>query len=129
MWLRALGLGLLIGAACACPSKQTSGPTGGSAGSAVVVPVASGSGGASSCDGVRASVEAIYRDEAQRKEPKRVDDAVADNTAMVMTDCAKNPAKVAPCLAAAATVADIEKKCLAPLDPEGSEGEALGGHP
>ena len=59
----------------------------------------------------------------EQREPKRVDEYVADNTAMVMNDCAKNPAKLAPCLAAAATVAELEQECLIPLDDEGTEGE------
>lgn len=77
------------------------------------------------CDGIRAKVEQLYRAEAQAKEPKRVDEAVADNTAMVMNDCAKAPAKVAACVNAASTVAELEKKCLIPLDEEGTDGEEL----
>jgi hypothetical protein len=121
---RAIGLGLLIAAACACPSKSsTTAPpaVGSAAGSASVA----GSASAVSCAGVRAKAEALYRDEAQHEEPKRVDEAVADNVSMVMRDCAADPAKVAPCVAAAASVADVEKSCLAPLDPEGTEGDKL----
>jgi hypothetical protein len=109
--------------ACACPSKQSAGPAAGSgsahtgSGSAAPTDVT-----ATTCDGVRARVEQLYRAEAQVKEPKRVEDAVADNTAMVMKDCAKDPTKVVPCLAKAATVADVEKQCLVPLDDEGTEG-------
>ena len=78
-----------------------------------------------SCEGVRGRVEQLYRAEAEAKEPRRVDDAVTDNTHMVMVDCAKDPAREVPCLAAVATIADLEHRCLAPLDPEGREGEAL----
>lgn len=111
--------------ACACPSKQTATPNVGSSGGSGAV----GSGGtaqpaANTCDGAKARVEQLYRAEAQAKEPKRVDEAVADNTAMVMADCAKDPAKFVPCINAAKSVADLEKQCLVPIDDEGTEGEA-----
>lgn len=77
------------------------------------------------CDDVRQRVEQLYRADAQVHEPKRVDEAVADNTAMVMADCAKAPAQTVACLARAASVAELEKQCLIPLDDEGTEGEAL----
>jgi hypothetical protein len=77
------------------------------------------------CDGARAKVEQLYRAEARTREPKRVDEAVADNTTMVMNDCARAPAKTAACIASVATVADLEAKCLIALDEEGSEGEQL----
>ena len=98
--------------ACACPAKKPVQQGGGSAVPSVV---------ATTCDGVKPRVEQLYRDEAEAKEPKRVDEAVADNTQMVMNDCAKNPAKTVPCLAKAATVSELEKQCLIPLDDEGTE--------
>jgi hypothetical protein len=106
---------VLVLVACACPSKSSQGPGSGSA------PPVTGTG----CDGIRARLESLYRAEAQQKEPKRVDEAVADNTAMVMSDCAKAPDKVAPCVAKADTVAEIEKSCLIPIDEEGTEGDKL----
>lgn len=99
--------------ACACSGKGGT-TVGGGEGS-----------GVRPCEGIRAKVERLYRAEAEAKEPKRVDEAVADNTTMVMNDCAKAPAKVAACVNDAASVADLEKKCLVPLDDEGTEGEAL----
>ena len=111
---------LLALVACACPSKQTAGPATGSAsgsGSAAVPVVA-----ATTCDGVKSKVADLYRAEAQAKEPKRVEAAVADNTAMVMADCNKDAARVVPCLVKAQTVADIEKQCVVQLDEEGTEG-------
>ncbi len=108
------GASLLLLVACACPAKKP--PQG--AGSSVA-PIAS----ATTCDGVRSRVEQLYRAEAQAKEPRRVDEAVADNTHMVMNDCAKDPAKIVPCLAKAATVSELEKDCLIPLDDEGTEGK------
>lgn len=104
-------------AACACPTKKTGGPgTGSGGGSGVVELPPSGD----ACATIRPKVEQLYRAEAQANEPKRVDEATADNTAMVMGDCAKAPDKVAMCVNAAQTVADLEKKCLERLDPEGN---------
>lgn len=77
------------------------------------------------CRSLAPKIEQLYRADAQQHDPKRVDEAVADNTEMVMNDCEKQPARAVPCLQAAATVADLEHRCLIPLDPEGSEGEAL----
>jgi len=105
--------------ACACSGKPTTGGigAGSGAGSAPVVD------NAKTCDDVKARVAQMYRDEARVKEPKRVDDAVADNTAMAMNDCAKDPAKAVPCLAAVPTVAELEKQCLVPIDDDGTEGD------
>jgi hypothetical protein len=115
---RAISLVVVTIVACACPSKGTK--TGGTgSGSAEVPPAAGG------CEGARPKVESLYRTEAQVKEPKRVDEAVADNTAMVMAECAKAPAKVSACIAGAATLKDLETTCLPQLDDEGSEGDAL----
>lgn len=109
-------------AACACPHKASTTAGGGSgsvgAGSGSAVTPAAG------CDGIRAKVEGFYRAEAQAKEPTRVDDAVADNTAMVMKDCAKDPAKVVACVSAVTTLRDLETTCLVQLDDEGTEGDA-----
>src|SRR5438067_12150853 len=101
---------VLLVLGCACPDKPaTVGPGSGSA-----PPVAS-----ATCDEIRAHVEQLYRGEIQR------DDLVADNVAMVMTDCRKQPARVAGCAATAKSVSELEKTCLIPLDPEGSEGMEL----
>jgi hypothetical protein len=125
---RALGLSLVLATACACPSKPSTAtnapPAAGSAAGAMAGSAAAAES-AVSCESVRAKADALYRDEAQHKEPKRVDEAVADNVAMVMRDCAADPAKVAPCVAAAASAAAVEKSCLAPLDAEGTEGDKL----
>jgi hypothetical protein len=109
--------------ACACPSKPVATGSGSAAGSAV----AAGSGSvapvtATTCDGIKARVEAMYRAEAQQKEPARVEEATSDNTTMVMNDCMKDP-KLVACLAKVATIAELEKTCLIPLDDEGTEGE------
>lgn len=107
------GLVFLAFAACACPNKKAGG-TGTGSGSNVVPPTGD------ACAALRPKVEQLYRAEAQAHEPKRVDEATADNTAMVMGDCAKAPQKVAACLQASSTVADIEENCLERLDPAGN---------
>lgn len=120
LWLVWLAL-----VACACPSKPGTSSTGSgnaasattSPNSATVAPVT-----ATTCDGIKARVEAMYRAEAQLKEPKRVEEATSDNTTMVMNDCTKDP-KLVGCLAKVATIAELEKTCLIPLDEEGTEGE------
>ncbi len=84
---------------------------------------------AATCDSVRAKVEGLYRAEAQDKEPKRVDAATAENVHMAMTDCAKDPAKLAACMDGVQSVSELEQRCLVPLDDEGSEGDALGRKP
>jgi len=107
---------LLVAAALGCgPSKP---PSSGTAGTG-----APGTGTA--CDAARAKVEQLYRAEAKAREPNRVDEAVADNTAMVMTDCGRDPGKVSACLASVETVKELEQRCLAPIDDEGSEGDRL----
>ena len=124
--------GLAVVLACsACPGKSTT--TG--SGTGTNNPGSGGSGSAkpdradptvTSCDAAKAKVASLYRVEGLTgKDAKRIDDFVADNVAMVMADCAKQPAKVVPCLASAATVADIETKCLELLDDEGTEGDKL----
>ena len=112
---------LVLLMACACPAKApvTASTGSGSAGSAAAIdPV-----NATTCDGVKPRVEALYRGEAQQKEPTRVEEAVSDNTTMVMNDCTKDPGKLVPCLAKVATVGELEKTCLIPLDDEGTEGD------
>lgn len=112
---------LLVTVLAACPGRPatngSSGQAGSGGGSAPVV------ANAKACDDVKAKVEALYRAEAQDKEPTRVEAAVADNTTMVMNDCVKDPATFVPCLAKAQSIAEIEKNCLVPLDDEGTEGD------
>src|SRR5687768_668674 len=98
-WLVAIGALVATG----CPSKPA--PTGQGSGTATPPPTTAN---AKTCADVKARIEQLYRVEAQNKEPKRVDEAVADNTAMVMTDCAKDPARFVPCIARAPSVADLE---------------------
>lgn len=113
--MRLLAFVLLV--ACACPSKSTGPVTGGGTGS--------GGGSAAGCEGLRPKLEQLYRAEAQRQDPKRVEEATADNTTMVLNDCAKAPDRVIRCVNAATSVAELEKQCVLPLDDEGSEGLEL----
>jgi len=83
-----------------------------------------------SCEGIRSHVEDLYRAEAEAAAATsggkvNVAEQVADNTTMVMNDCAAQPGRVAPCAAAVTTVAALEAECLIPLDEEGTEGEQL----
>lgn len=114
---------LVLLAACACPARPPVTTTaGGAAGSGSAVSTV-GPSTATTCEGVRPRVEALYRGEAQQREPTRVEEAVSDNTTMVMNDCTKDPTRIVPCLAKVATVAELEKTCLIPLDDEGTEGD------
>ncbi len=120
---RVIAVLLVTIVACACPSKATK--TGGGSGSGTAGSGSAVSAPVGGCDGARAKVEQLYRAEAQAKEPKRVEEAVADNTAMVLAECAKDPAKGAVCIASAPTLADLEANCMPKLDDEGTEGDAL----
>ncbi len=112
---------LIVIAVLGCgPSKPPTG-AGGAGGSGAPKAEATGT----ACDGARAKVERLYRAEATTREPKRVDDAVADNTAMVMADCVKAPDKVTACITSVTSVRDLEARCLIALDDEGSEGDTL----
>lgn len=96
---------------CACGGKPSSSGDG-------------KTGDPAECAAVRGKIEQLYRAEAQTRDPKRVEEAVSDNTTMVMNDCARAPARVSACVRAASTVPGVEK-CLAPLDDEGTDGEEL----
>jgi hypothetical protein len=109
---------VIAGAVIACSGSAKPDPvtgSGGSAGSAVATPPT----GNASCDAAKPHVEELYRGEVKTAQ------LVADNTAMVMTDCTTDPARVATCAANAKTVAELEKTCLIPLDEEGTEGDRL----
>ncbi|HEU4735173.1 MAG TPA: hypothetical protein VFT22_45085 [Kofleriaceae bacterium] len=124
--LRVVGL---IGALVAlpvglgCSGKPPQEPAGGAAG-------AGAAGGAratsAACEAVRPRVEQLYRAEAQAREPARVDEAVADNTTMVMNDCVKAPDKVAACVRSVPSAKELDARCLIPIDDEGTEGERRG---
>ncbi|HEY4244856.1 MAG TPA: hypothetical protein VGM88_33805 [Kofleriaceae bacterium] len=76
------------------------------------------------CGGVHAHVEQLYlQGPPGATDPKLARDVALDNTHMVMIDCARNPAQVAPCAERANTVAALEHNCVIPLDPQGTEGD------
>lgn len=106
-WLAVLWL-----AACGTPAVK---PGNGSVGTSAT--------GKPPCDAARARVEQLYRASATGNDAARIDEAVADNTAMVMTDCATDPDKVAACIARATSAAELESRCVIALDDEGSEGD------
>jgi hypothetical protein len=110
-----IGLGCSGKPASEPVARPGSGSAAGAAGGAAQVNPA--------CAAVRPRVEQLYRAEAQAREPGRVDEAVTDNTTMVMNDCGKAPDKVAACVTSASTVKDLEARCLAPIDDEGTEGD------
>jgi len=88
-----------------------------------VAPTGAAGGAGTPCDAARTRVEQLYRAGAPAQDRVRIDELVADNTAMVMNDCATSPEPTAACIAAAATVAELEAQCLIPLDDEGTEGD------
>lgn len=71
------------------------------------------------CEAQRAKLTRLYAAEAGSAAT-----FTADNTHMVLVDCARDPARVAACVEAAADIAAIEARCVIPLDAEGSEGDA-----
>jgi hypothetical protein len=110
--------------AIGCPGKQGSAPSGsGSQGQGTGAPIVTN---AKTCDDVRGKLELLYRAEGELREPKRIDEFVADNTAMVLADCAREPARFVPCIARAQSVNEVEKQCVVPLDDDGTEAEAGG---
>lgn len=82
------------------------------------------------CDGVRDRVHGLYAaaapappDESPEAAKLRQQE-VADNTEMVMVDCRREPARVAPCAEKAPSVQALERDCLLPLDDDGkAEGD------
>ena len=118
--------------ACACKdggkAGGTTGPTGGNG--------TTEKGDPAECDKSADKVKGLYAKAAEAeakpddKEEVRALRAkiVEDNTHMVMVDCRAQPARFAPCLAAAVSVEQMERDCLIPLDDEGKvEGKAFGG--
>lgn len=120
---KALGITLftLWLAACGCKNKGNGGGTVGNSG-----------GDPGACDAHAARVENLYAESAKAAAtPDEKPEAAAlraqevrDNTAMVMADCRRAPARFAPCLEKATSVAQLERDCLFPLDDAGKvEGD------
>jgi predicted small lipoprotein YifL len=105
-------------AGCGCKGKGAGGPAG--KGTTPPDPAA--------CTAQQSRVRGLYAAEsATAATPQDSAEATAlraqevdDNTAMVLADCRKDPAKFAPCLASAASVAQLERDCLIPLDDQGA---------
>jgi hypothetical protein len=127
----------LLAVACACKSRGAGG-TGNGTGTATGT--GTGTGKPGDCEGIRANVEALYRAAAEAdvkasakdgddpaKLQAAIDEQTADNLAMVMTDCAADPGRVAACAAKARNVAELEASCLIPIDDTGSEGDQFKG--
>lgn len=112
---RSLAVAVIAGA-CGCGSAAPAGNAAGPGGGAASAPT-------TACDQLRLRVEQLYRGEARDGDPVRMAERVADNTTMVMSDCATDPARFAPCIAGAASARDLEARCLVPLDEEGTEGD------
>jgi hypothetical protein len=109
-------VGFVLVSACACKSgsRDHTGP--------------GGKPGGASCDAIKDHGADLYRAEssADKDAPALAEEQVADNVQMVIDDCAQQPDKVAPCAAKATSVADLEQRCLIPLDEEGTEGDRFG---
>ncbi len=71
---------------------------------------------AAKCDALKGKVARLYQNELA--EP--VDSEVDDNTHMILTDCRTDPARFVPCIERAASVAQLERDCVIPLDDEGT---------
>lgn len=109
-------VGVVGGAGCACKGSSPGGTGPGTGG---------GTGRAdATCDGQVAHVRTLYQADAVDL-GAAAEAAVADNVAMVMKECAVEPARVAPCLAAARTATILERSCLPALDDDGSEGRVF----
>ena len=108
---------LAVVAACACSSGAASGGGGGPG-------PGGGTGSAGDCEAARSHVVELYRaDPKVKADPKISEQTAMDATGMVMSECTREPGRVARCAAAASSVAELETKCLAPLDDEGTEGD------
>jgi hypothetical protein len=113
---------LLLVALLACGNKPS--PAGNTAGSHGGSASASGTT-STACDALRAQVAELYRAHLRDGDPARLEEAVADNTTMVMNDCVRSPVPTSACIATAKTVQELEARCLIPLDDEGTEGDKL----
>jgi hypothetical protein len=121
-WLARRVPAIAAAVALACgPKAAAPGGDGSAHGPASGTGTAAGTG----CAAVRGKIEQLYRTEATGREPSRVNEAVADNTAMAMADCAKDPARFTACIAAVTTAAELDARCLLPIDDEGTEGDKL----
>ncbi len=89
-------------------------------------------GDPTACDAQRDKLDALYRAQAGAppKDPAELalyDESISDNVHMVLTDCRRQPARYAPCIESATSVAYLETSCIEPLDEAGTvEGVRFG---
>ncbi len=91
-------------------------PPGGNGGDAGSVAVVVDPAQAAKCDALKDKVAGLY----QKQLTDPVDGEVDDNTHMILTDCRTDPARFLPCIEGAASVAQLERDCVIPLDDEGT---------
>jgi len=115
---RAIILAVLTACACGKATATGGGGGGGSGGGG-----GGGGGSSADCEMARAHVADLYRAEAADKDPKLIDQMVQDNTQMVLSECARDPARVAPCAKQAKSAPELESTCLVIPDDEGTEGD------
>ena len=114
-------------AACNGKKKEaTVPPVGGDAGAIVV------NGDPAACEAHTDKISALYRTDAgdppeDADQKARYEEAIADNTHLVLADCRTSPARFAPCIESATSVAFLETSCVIPLDEAGTvEGVTFG---
>ena len=105
--------------ACGSPPPHTAGP-----GSSGTRPAPTAISANAACEAVRTKVAQLYRAELHDRDPSRIDEAIADNTAMVINDCLKTSDRTPACVTAATNTRELHA-CLIPLDDEGTEGDQL----
>ncbi len=116
---------MCLATACACKSKSDTGPGQGTGSG-----TGSGTGDPAQCDKLAAHLDELYRADAvatagsgTAATPETIDEIVKDNVTMAMSDCRTAPTRVAACAEAAKSAAELEERCLIPLDEEGTEGD------
>lgn len=122
---------MCLAAACACKSRDATGPgkgTGTGSGTGL------GTGDPAQCEPLRAHLDELYRADAVASagsgtgsNQALVDEIVADNVTMALSDCVAAPDRVARCAEKAKTSTELEERCLIPLDEEGTEGDRFKG--
>lgn len=121
---------MCLAAACACKSRSDTGP-----GKGTGTGTGTGTGGGGDpalCEPLRAHLEELYRADAvagagSGSGTALVDEIVADNVTMALSDCVASPTRVAACADKAKSAAELEERCLIPLDEEGTEGDHFKG--
>jgi hypothetical protein len=113
--------------ACGCKQKGGggTGPTGDGDGGGTGTGTGAGSvidtsGDPAACDAVATKITGLYQANAERT--KLTPEEVADNAAMVMSECRTAPDHVIACVNKVTSVLQLETLCLGKLDDEGSEG-------